>query len=369
MKPASPSLYSRKFDRVFGLILFIAVLAAYQQAWNGRPLWDDDGHITRPELRSAGGLARIWTTPGAVPQYYPVVHTVFWLESHLWGDLPLGYHLLNIFLHVFSAFLLLRILRKLQVPGAWLAAGIFALHPVMVESVAWITELKNTLSGVFFFGTALAYCTFDLERKKRWYTLAAGLFLLGLLSKSVIATLPVSLLAIIWWRRGKIQWRRDAVPLLPFFVMGIVSGLFTAWVERMFIGAEGQEFTFSVIERSLIAGRAFWFYLGKIFSPVNLVFIYPRWNVSQTVWWQYLYPAAALICAAALWAVRKHSRAPFAAVVCYTAALFPVLGFFNVYPFRYSFVADHFQYCAVAGPVVLAAAGMALTAGLLTKKI
>jgi protein O-mannosyl-transferase len=345
-------------DMICGLLLLAVTFAAYKPAWNGGLLWDDSGHITKPELRSVNGLARIWTEPGATQQYYPLVHSVFWLEYRLWGGSTTGYHLLNIFLHVLSALLLLLIMRHLEIPGAWFIAALFALHPVMVESVAWITELKNTLSGVFFFGTALAYLKFEGKREKKRYALAVGLFVLGLFSKSAIATLPVSLLAVAWWKRGTIGWRRDVFPLLPFFALGVASGLFTAHRETVqIIGWRGDEFDFSVIERCLIAGRAFWFYLGKIVWPVNLMFIYPRWNVDAAVWWQYLFPAAGLGCAAVLWALRKRTRAPFAVFACCAAGLFPVLGFFNVYPFRFSFVADHFQYLACAAPLVLAAAG------------
>ncbi len=300
-------------------------------------------------------MAQIWTKPGVTPQYYPLVHSVFWIEHRLWGDSPRGYHLLNILLHVCSALLLVRILRRLQVPGAWLAGAIFALHPIEAESVAWITELKNTLSGLFFFATMLVYLDFDKQRDTRRYAGALGLFILGLLSKSVVATLPAALLVIVWWKRGRISWKSDVVPLVPFVLVGIASGLFTAWVERRFIGAVGAEFHFSVIERCLIAGRATWFYLGKIFWPGNLIFIYPRWTIDPTVWRQYLFPVFALLLAAALWAIRRKSRAPLAAFLYYGAMLFPAMGFFNVYPFRFSFVADHFQYLAGLGPIVVAA--------------
>ena len=196
--------------------------------------------------------------------------------------------------------------------------------------------------------------------------MAFGLFILGLLSKSVIATLPASLLVVFWWKRGRLDWKRDIVPLLPFFVVGIASGLFTAWVERTFIiGAEGGDFTFTFIARCLIAGRAVWFYPGKLFWPVNLIFIYPRWNVNPALWRQYIFPAAALLLATALYALRNRSRAPLAAFLYFTVTIFPVLGFLNVYPFRFSFVADHFQYLACIGPIALAAAGIGSGFGLL----
>jgi Tfp pilus assembly protein PilF len=357
-----------KRDFVLGFFLFIITFAVYQPAWNGKPIWDDDAHITKPELRSLNGFVRIWVQFGATQQYYPLVHSVFWLEYYLWGDSTLGYHLVNILLHFISALFLVCVMRRLAIPGAWFIAAVFTLHPVQVESVAWITELKNTLSGIFFLSSVLLYLLFDRERKKSFYAISIGLFILGLMSKSVIATMPVSLLAVIWWKRGKINWKNDIVPLLPFFVVGIAYGLFTAWVERKFIGAQGGEFTFTLIERCLIAGRATWFYLGKIFLPVNLIFIYPRWNVSQAVWWQYLFPLITLILAGVFWTLRNHLRAPLAGLICFTASLFPALGFFNIYPFRYSFVADHFQYLACIVPIALLV-GTESTFGLLKSKI
>jgi protein O-mannosyl-transferase len=355
-------------DWFWGLFLFIITFLAYHPAWNGSQIWDDDYHITKPELRSIEGLGRIWTHLGATQQYYPLVHSVFWLEYRLWGDSTLGYHLLNILLHLLSAFLLVKILRFLQIPGAWLAGAIFALHPIQVESVAWISELKNTLSGAFFLSAAFMYLRFDRERKKKLYAIALGLFIFGLMSKSVIATLPVSLIMVLWWKRGKIDWKPDIAPLIPFFIIGIASGLFTAWVEQRFIlGPEGSNYDFSIIERCLIAGRVVWFYIAKLFWPVDLIFIYPRWNISQAVWWQYLFPIAALILAGMLFILRNRWRAPLAIFVYFTATLFPALGFFNVYPFQFSFVADHFQYLACISSIVMVVAGMDRALGSIKK--
>src|SRR5271157_4449386 len=280
-------------DWLLALLLVIVTMMAYTPAWSGTPIWDDNAHLTKPELRSLDGLARIWTQPGVTQQYYPLLHTLFWLEHQLWGDWPAGYHLLNILLHCGSALLLVRILRQLEIPGAWLAAAIFALHPIQVESVAWISELKNLLSGVFYFGSLLAYLKFDRTRKPGFYAAALALFALGLMSKTVIATLPAAMLVIFWWKRGKLSLRDDLLSLMPFFLLGTAAGLFTAWAERNLVGAEGSDFNYSITERVLIAGRAIWFYLSKFFWPLDLIFVYPRWQVSQMVWWQYLFPAMA----------------------------------------------------------------------------
>jgi tetratricopeptide (TPR) repeat protein len=356
---------SRRHDWLLGFCLLAVTLIAYQPVWHAGFIWDDEAHVTRAELRSLNGLARIWTQLGATQQYYPLVHSVFWVEHKLWGDSPLGYHLVNVLLHVFSALLLVKILRQLNIPGAWLAAALFALHPVEVESVAWVSELKNTLSSVFYLGAALAYLGFDRNRSRMSYAIALGLFLLGLMCKTVIASLPGALLVVFWWQRGTLSWRRDMLPLIPFFIAGMVAGLLTAWVERKFLHAEGAEFNFSLIARFLIAGRDVWFYLWKLIWPVDLVFFYPTWNVSPALWWQYLFPAAVLVLLGVLaW---RRWRGPLAALLFFVGTLFPALGFFNVYPFRYSLVADHFQYLASLGPLTLIAAGISAAPCLLRK--
>ena len=241
------------------VLLVALVVAAYQPVWDAGIVWDDDAHLTRPELRSLAGLVQIWADLDATQQYYPLTHSGFWIQHRLWGAHPLGYHLVNVALHAANALLVLLLLRRLRIPGAELAAFVFALHPVMVESVAWITELKNTLSGLFYLSAALVYLRFDRSRRSDSYALAFFLFFLGLCSKTVTASLPGALLVIFWWQRGRLGWRRDFLPLLPFFVLATVAGLLTAWVERHFIGAEGSDFDIALIERFLIAGRATWF--------------------------------------------------------------------------------------------------------------
>jgi tetratricopeptide (TPR) repeat protein len=340
---------------LFAVLLIVAALLIYQPAWNGEILVDDDVHITKPELRSLQGLWRIWFDLGAVVDYYPLTHTAFWLQHWLWGDSTLGYHLVNIILHAIAAVMVAMILRRLEVPGAYLAAAIFAFHPVCVESVAWISELKNILSGVLYLGAVLSYLRFDRTRHKGPYALAVVLFVLGILSKTATATLPAALLVIFWWKRGRLTWRRDVLPLVPLFVLGIAAGLFTVWVEREFMAAKGEEFGFTAIERCLIAGRVVWFYLGKLLWPAGLIFVYPRWNVSQAVWWQYLFPIASVVLLVVLWALRRRSRAPLAAMLFFAGTLFPVMGFFNFGYSRLSFVADHLQYLPSLGVITLSA--------------
>lgn len=321
-------------------------------------LWDDDAHLTPETLESTGGLWRIWTDPSVSQQYYPVVGTAFWLMNRLWGHDTFGYHLVNILLHACSAFLVAGILRRWAVPGALLAALIFALHPVHVESVAWMTELKNTLSGVFYLLAFATYVRFDERRDGKSYALALVLFALALGSKTVTATLPAALLVVFWWRRGRLSWTTDVRPLVPFFALGLVAGLGTAWLEASSVGATGAPYALSAVDRVLLAGRAIWFYATSLVWPANVMFVYPRWTIDAGAAWQYLYAAGVVLVLAVLWAIRGRSRAPLAAALFFCGTLFPALGFFNVYPFRFSFVADHFQYLASLGVIAGVSAGL-----------
>jgi tetratricopeptide (TPR) repeat protein len=372
---ASPRSIERAIQRRAGwavAAILGATLAAYFPALKAGFIWDDDGFVTRAGLRSWQGLWRIWFEPGATEQYYPVLHSVFWLEHGLWGEAALGYHWANIVLHAAAACLFVLVLRRLwgvgkeaRVPaaGAWLAGMLFALHPVCVESVAWITEQKNTLSTVFYLLAALAYLRFDEPREGRRgltsYWLATGWFILALLSKTVTVTLPAALLVVGWWRRGRLSWRRDGVPLAPWLALSAAAGLVTVWVERTFIGAQGAAFALGFTSRWLLVGRQIWFYMGKLVWPANLIFIYPRWRMEAAAWWQGGYLLGVVALTAALWWWRRRSRAPLAAWLFFVGSLFPTLGFFNVYAFIFSYVADHWTYLASLGAFALAAAGLA----------
>lgn len=363
---------ARAFPWWLGWLLFaVLCVVAYHPSIHGGFLWDDNGHVTKPELQSLSGLARIWFEPGASQQYYPVLHSAFWFEHKLWGDAALGYHWLSIFLHATAAALLVRVLQRLAIRGAWLAGLIFALHPVCVESVAWISEQKNTLSAVFYLLAALAYLRFDeyrgdgtavtnpatTRRAWRFYALASLLFVLAVLTKTVTATLPGALLVIAWWRRGDVSWRRDIAPVLPWFAVGIVAGLGTVWVERNLIGAQGAAYSLDLWHRGMLAGNVVWFYFGKLLWPANLAFVYPRWPVETWSAANSVAGFAALGVLVVLWMIRRRTRGPLAGALYFIGTLFPALGFFNVFPFIYSYVADHFQYLACIGAIVPIAAG------------
>ena len=370
-KASPPKLKSQTIglrDASTWALMLCVTLVAYLPALRGALLWDDNMHVTRPDLRPLHGLWRIWFELGATQQYYPLLHSAFWIEHRLWGDAVLGYHLVNVILHATAAWLVVRIVRRLALPGAWLAGLIFALHPLCVEAVAWISEQKSTLSGVFCLAALLTYLHFDRTRRRSAYLVALGLFVLALMTKTVTATLPATLLVIFWWLRGRIAWRRDVLPLVPWFAVAIPAGLFTAWVEKSerLIGAQGSQYALTLWQRLLLAGRVPWFYAAKLVWPANLMFIYPHWKIDSSEWWQYLFPLALAAVALALALLARKNRGPLAAFLIFLGTLVPVLGFFNVYPFRYSYVANHFQYLASLAIIVPAASWLAVLAGRIT---
>lgn len=341
------------------LVFFTALVVVYFPALRGGLLWDDERHLTAVPLQSLAGLGRIWTEIGSTQQYYPVLHSVFWLQHALWGDATVGYHLATGAFHASAAVLFALVLTRLAVPGAWLAAALFAFHPVHVESVAWISEQKNTLSAALGLAAVLAYLRFESSRRPLAYAIASAFFVLALLTKTVVATLPAALLVLAWWRRGRLTWRENVRPLTPWLVIGAVAGLFTAWFERVLIGAEGAAFDLTALQRTLLAPHIAWFYLGKLAWPAGLTFIYPRWEIvtaSPIVWLPLL---AAVVALGLAWRVRARSRTWLTILLLFGGLLFPVLGFINIFPFLYSFVADHFVYLASLPILAAAAAGVA----------
>jgi tetratricopeptide (TPR) repeat protein len=372
----SPSFHQRwarqeGWKWALALLLLLATLLAFLPAIRGGYIWDDDAFVTDNLILRGGwnALARLWFQFGATQQYYPLTYSTFWIEYHIWGLTPRYSHIVNVLLHALNALLIWRVLSRLRVPGAPLAAIIFALHPVEVESVAWITERKNVLSTTFYLATVMAFLRFEprltsltLEKEEprqwRFYPLVVFLFLCALWSKTVACTLPAAMAVLLSWKLQRVRWR-DLLPLTPLLVIGAGMGLLTAWMEKHVIGAKGNDWSLTTPDRFLIAGRAIWFYLSKLAWPANLTFIYPRWDLNPGEWWQWLFPAAVVGGTALLWMARGViGKAPLAAAAFFAITLFPALGFVDVYPFRYSFVADHFQYLASVGPIALGSAGI-----------
>src|SRR5215471_17876705 len=351
----------------FGAALVVVTLVGYlPAALRAGFIWDDDDYVTANRLLTApDGLRRIWFSFDSPSQYFPLVYTTFRVEHALWGLNPSGYHWVNILLHVVNALLVWRLLVRLSVPGAWLAAAIFSLHPVQVESVAWVTELKNVLMGCFFLLTLLSWLAFVDERTKRpwlFYGLALCLYALALSAKTTACTLPAALLLILWLKRKRVDWKR-LLQLVPFILLGVGMGLLTIWWERFHQGTRGPLFSLSPMERTLIASRAIWFYLSKLFWPSSLTFIYPQWTIRPTHLLDYGWLMALAALGVMIYLVRRYvGRGVEVAAAFFVLTLSPVLGFIMLYTFRYTFVADHYQYLASIGPIALAAAGTATLA-------
>src|SRR5512133_764119 len=348
---------------LFAVVLAAVTIFAYRPAWHGGFLWDDDAYIINNELLTApDGWQRIWFSLDSPSQYFPLTYSTFRIEHALWGVNTTGYHWVNLLLHVGNALLVWAVLARLGVPGSWLAAAIFALHPVQVESVAWITERKNVLMGFFFLLTLVAWVAFVDERTRRpriFYCLALIFYVLALSAKATACTLPAALFLILWLQKKPITVRR-LMQIVPFVVLGIGMGLLAVWWERYHQGTNRGVFTFlSPIERILVASRAVWFYLSKIFWPSNLTFIYPRWNISPPDLLDYIPLLAGIAACVAIYFLRRYvGRSVEVAAAFFVATLTPVLGFIMLFTFRYTFVADHYQYLACIGPIALASAGI-----------
>ncbi len=355
-----------------GAALCLLVAVSYFPALSAGFVWDDELILphARP-LHTWSGLAQIWFTPSALAQYeghyWPLLYTTFWLEHKLWGLAPLGYHLVNLLLHTGVVLLLWRLLRRLGVPGAWFAAAVFAVHPLHVESVAWVIGRKDILATLFYLSAVLAYIRFTEMRRRGqrrgYYFLAVALFVLGLLSKSTIITLPVALLLWHWWRHGRVTLA-DFSRTLPFFLVGFGIAL----ADYVYYANNEQiSFAYTLLERGLIAARALGFYAGKLLWPTGLAGVYPRWEpgIGDALAWGCAAGCAAVV--AVLWRRRRQlGRGPLAGVLFFAVVLSPALGFVDFGYMQFSFVADRYQYLAGIGliAVVAAAASRACQRGL-----
>jgi tetratricopeptide (TPR) repeat protein len=419
---------------LLALVLALATFAAYQPVWHAGFIWDDDDHLTaNPAMTAPHGLRMIWSSLG-VSRYYPLTLTSFWFQRRLWGLSPRPYHLVNVALHAVNGVLLYFVLRRLRIRAAWLAAMLWVLHPVNVESAAWITELKNTQSGAFFFLAVMCFLQFDGGgkhesgkpeiRKRRagdgaagypettggippykragesgWYALSLLCGLAAMLSKPSTVILPLALLLCVWWERGgrgdgnsdresragrgagptngggcaedsarytsrkRGGWRwADIQRIAPYFIWALGVSAWTIIEQRGNVLRAGTtEWKLSLAERLVIAGKAVWFYAAKLLWPARLAFLYPRWAVDAGTLSSWMPLAALIVVGIVLWRWRRQAwaRAGLFGFGFFVAALLPVLGFFDVYYFRYSFVADHFQYLASVGLIAVVASGAA----------
>jgi protein O-mannosyl-transferase len=393
VRPGMSGLPVLSIPILTGLALIIAIsFIVYRPSLTGGFILDDDKLLTENRLITAtDGLYQFWCTAKPA-DYWPVTNTSLWIEWRLWGSSPAGYHITNVILHIIASILIWIILRRLHIPGSFLAALIFAVHPVNVESVAWIAQRKNMLAMLFLLLSILWYLKF-LERarlpalvKRReqapglnneqltadrppptfsffilhpssfhcWYWLSLAAFILAMLSKGSVVVLPLLLLLIVYWLRP--LTRRDFVPIAPFFLVAAVLGAANVWFQTH--GMETVYRTAGVLERLLEAGGVVWFYLYKAVLPIDLAFVYPQWSIQtdKPLWWMPL--IAALMITAILWQYRKSWSRPFwFAWIFFCVALVPVMGFTDVGFMQYSLVADHYQHIAIIAVITLAAAG------------
>ncbi len=359
--PQMPSWF--RHDWLWGLILLSAVIAVYSPVWWAGYIWDDGFVVTgNPVIVGPLGLEEIWTTSAA--DICPLTLTSFWLQYKLWGLAPLPYHLVNVLLHGACAIVLWRVLLGLRVPGAWLGAALWALHPVAVESVAWITEMKNTESGLFFL-LSIFFFVKDLRtapagKRGLWnrnFAMTLLFAALAMAAKSSTVILPIVLCLCAWWMEGRWQWRNLA-KVGPMFLMSIVAGVVSIWTQKV-MGAEDAELARSWLERLSTAGDATWFYLGKLAWPHPLMMVYPHWQIDTADVLCYVPALAVVIALVVFWLKRRSWARPwFFALAYFLAALLPVAGLLNMSFFIYTQVADHFQYLAAMGPLALAGAGI-----------
>jgi tetratricopeptide (TPR) repeat protein len=355
---------------LLGAGLMMVVLGAYARALNGGFLWDDPAYISEnPVLRTIGGLRAIWLDPSATCQYYPLSFTFFWTIYRFFGLNTVAYHLVNALLHGTAAILLWQVLERLRVQGAFLAGVIFALHPTNVMSVAWMTELKNVLSGSLMLGACWAYIRFaglgvyqraeaGIRPAWRWYAVSLLIFLLAMLAKTAVSFLPVTLLLILWWQRDRISGK-DLLSLVPMLGISLGMGFLTIYIERHSGGASGPDFKIGFADRVLVSGRSFWFYLGKFVWPYPLTFFYDHWSLNAADWRQWIWPGATVAALWGAWAYRgRIGKGVFAALMHFYVSTSLLVLVVVLYMMRFTFVADHWQYFGSMSISALAAAGI-----------
>jgi len=359
-----------------GALLLLAFLV-YAPALGAGWIWDDAANVTEcAPVLSPGGLRAIWLEPGATQQWFPLTYTLYWLEHAAWGLRPAGFHAVTVLLHALAAVLLARLLRRLGLgaPAAWLGAALFALHPVHVETVAWVSETKSTLSLACALGSALCWTRFaGLARDGSGGEGSPGAWaaslLLGtaaVLSKAAVVALPPALLVVAWWRRGHVT-SRDVLSLVPLLGAALVASLAELSIEGRIVDRDGAATGLSALQRIGIAGRAAWFYPAKLALPVGLAPVYPRWDPGGGPLPLAAAAAAAALPAALLLLRGRMGRGPAAAVLLYGGTILPVLGLVDFAYLRYSFVADHFAYQASVPLLALAGCGLAGAAGSLDR--
>lgn len=358
--PASPPKKLVSMQLALGAVIFAAALAAHAPAIHAGYTWDDSVFLYQcPLVTEPDGLHRSWFTLEGT-DYWPLMTTMFWFEWRIWGNNPMPFHAMNIVLHAMAAVLLWRVLLRLKInsPGAFLSALIFAVHPVTVESVAWIAERKNVLSMTFFWLALLTFIRFESSRRPGWYAITLVMAAATMLSKSSTVVLPVVILLMVWWLYDRLG-RRHLYLSLPMFAMSLILGLVQMWCVREQIDGGEIGRTEDVASRIAAVGWIVWFYLYKIVLPINLAMIYPRWDVDSRQIMSYLPLLLLGGLFAVLWRYRRSwGRTPLAALAYFLIAIAPVAGLLNMQFHRYTLVADHLQYLGMPAIIALIGGGI-----------
>jgi tetratricopeptide (TPR) repeat protein len=359
MNGATPTGRQRLRAWWLALVIVAAGTFAFSPAFRGEWLWDDEPLISENQLlRDVAGLRHIWVAP-QTPDYFPLTSTVQWLEWHLWGDNPFAFHLATLAGHLVAALLLWGVLHQLGVPCAWLGGLVFAVHPLTVESVAWVAEQKNTLSLPLLLLALLFHLEFDTTGRRRDHWLAVVAFALALLAKTSVAMLPVVLLLHAWWRRGRVTLT-DVRASLPFFALSLALGMVTVWFQHTRAIASWSVPVGGIDSRIAGAGLALAFYLWKSVWPVGLLPIYPRWSIDPPAVAQFLPWLGLAVAGAWCWMRRAKPWARHAifGFGCFVINLAPVLGFVTIAWMHFAWVGDHLAYIALAPLVGLATAAV-----------
>jgi tetratricopeptide (TPR) repeat protein len=344
-----------------GAALLLICVAVYAPALPGDFVWDDDTHLLDNPVLEEDGLYKVWFTPPERINYWPATFTSYWIEYQLWGFDPFGYHVVNVLIHALNAILLWRVLNLLRLPYSWLVALLFAVHPVNVESVAWIAQRKSLLSMLFAMISLLFFLRHEAERRWELYVLAVVGFCLAMLSKASAAPLPAVLLLCAWWQRGAIT-RRDIMATIPFFAITAVLSLIEISAQDVVAGSTVVREE-DLVTRLVTSGWVWWFYVSKAMVPMGICLVYPRWEIdsAEFITWLPLVLVGVTL-AIPFWQRRGWGRHALFGLVYFGLMLSPVLGFFDIYYMRYSYVADHYQYMALPGMLALMVCGLGVLA-------
>ncbi len=349
-----------KSDLGKALVLVCIIFIAYLPTLYGSFVWDDGNYIYGNHLlRNTQGLWKIWFHPSSnlhESHYWPLVYTTFWLEYHVWNLAAFGYRLDNLILHILNTLLIWVILRRVldtfsqSVSYAWIAAAIFGLHPVHVESVSWIIERNSVMSGMFYLLAFLSYLYFENSGNWKIYTLGLVSFVCAMLSKSIAVSLPAALFLYLWWKNDSLN-KKQWISLIPYFAIAPIMAL----LDMKYAHHQNPtKFSFSFMERCIIAGRGIWFYIGKLIWPADIMAVYPLWKINAYSFGQILFPGTIVLILIILWLSRKRiGKGPLVAILFFIATVGPTLGFIDFDYMVHSYVADRYQYLASIGMITL----------------